>query len=132
MAVDPIRLTQAVQISSESCSALCNGRTSRNDPHGNAILGGEHNATYLIFVHPLYGPLQLHGGGPRTCPTGSVYILGSPVAPYSLGVRLGAILIAIHHLPLNTLLSTEFLFTHCTELYSSMAEIPVRLPEAVY
>ena len=113
-------------------SALFTRCTTPNDPHGNEPLGGEHSAVNGIFVHPMYRPVQLNGSGPRTSPTGSVHILGSPVAPCTLGVRLRITLMAMHHTAVNTLLPTEFSYTHCTDLYTSMAAGPVRLPKAVY
>ena len=88
----------------------------QNDPHGNAPLGGEHSAANGTFVHPLCGAVSLHSGGPRTSTKGSVYILGSPVAPYSLGVPLRTTLMAMHHSAVNTLPSTELLYTFCVKL----------------
>ena len=64
-----------------------------------------------IFVHLLYGPVQHYGGVPGTSPTGNVHILGSPVAPCTLGVRLGMTLMAMHHSAVNTLPSTELSYT---------------------
>ena len=90
--------------------------TSQNDPHGNAPLGGEHSVANGVFVHPLYGPVQLHGSGPHTSATGRVYILGSPIAPYSLGVQLRTTLIAMHDSAVNILPLTELLYTRCVEL----------------
>ena len=69
-------------------SALYARCTIQNEAHGNPPFGGEYSAVNGIFVHPLYRPLQLQGGAPRMILTGSVYILGSPVVPYSPGVRL--------------------------------------------
>ena len=40
-------------------------------------------------------------------------------------------LMVIHHSAVNTLPSTEFLYTRCTDLYSTLAVGPVRLPQAV-
>ena len=55
-----------------------------------------------IFVHPLYGHVQLDGGGPCTYPTGSVQILESPVAHCTLGAHLGTTLIVMHYSAVNT------------------------------
>ena len=98
----------------KSRSALFTRYTTRNDPHSNGPLRGEHSATNGTSVHPLCGAVMLHGGGPRTSPTGSVYILGSPIAPYSLGVRLLTTLMAMHHSAVNTLTPTKLLYTRCT------------------
>ena len=106
--------------------------TTRNDTHGNAPLQGEHFAANGVFVHPLYKPVQVNGGGPSPSPTGCVHNLGSLAVPCSLGVPLGTALMAIHHSALNTLKSTKVLYTRCTDLYSSMAVVPVHLPQAVY
>ena len=89
-----------------------------NDPHGNAPLEDEHSAANGVFVHPLYGPVQLNGGGPVTSPTGCVRILGSPVVPCKLGVRFTMMLMVIHNSAVNTLPSTQFFYTPCTDLYS--------------
>ena len=102
----------------KSRSALFTRCMTRNNPHRNALLGGEHSAANATFVHPLCGAINLHGGGPRASPTGFVHILGSPVAPYTLGVRLGMTLMVIHHSAVNTLKSTEFSYTCCTDVYS--------------
>ena len=96
----------------KSRSALYSRCTSRNDAHGDASLGGNHSASNRIFVHPLYGAVQLHGGRPRTFPTGCIHILGIPVAPCTLGVRLEMTLMVIHHSAANTLPPTEFLYSH--------------------
>ena len=69
-----------------------------------------------IFVHPLYGPVQLNGGGPYTSHTGSVHILGSLIASCTLGVRLGMTPMAMHLSAVNTLLPRELLHTGCAEL----------------
>ena len=55
--------------------------TPSNESHGNVPLGGEHSAANATFVHPLGGFAKLHGGWPRTSPTGCVYILESSVMP---------------------------------------------------
>ena len=104
--------------SAKSGSALYTRCTIKNDAHSNSPLGIEHSEYNGILVHTLYGPVQLHGGDPRTSPTGCVHNLGSHVALYLLGVRLGKILIAIHHSPLNTLPLTAFSFIRCTDLHS--------------
>ena len=71
-----------------SHSTLYTRCTIQNDADGDPPFGVVQSAIDGIFVHPLYGPVQLNDGVPRMSPTGSVYILGSPVAPYSLGVQL--------------------------------------------
>ena len=76
----------------------------RTNPHGNALLGGEHSTANRTFVHLLCGAEKLHGGMPHSSLTGSVYILGIRVAHYSLGVRYRMSLTAMHHLAVNTLL----------------------------
>ena len=90
----------------------------QNDAHGNPPLGSEDSANNRSFLILLYGLVQLNGGGPCMSHTGSVHILGSLIAPCTLGVRLGTTLMAIHHSPLYTRLSTEFSYTCCTNLYS--------------
>ena len=100
----------------KSHSALYTRCTPWNDCHGNPSLGGEHSAINATFVHLLYGPVQHHGGGPGTSPTGNVHILGSPVVPCTLRVRFGTTLMAMHHWVVNTLPPTELLYTHCAEL----------------
>ena len=102
--------------SGRSRSTLYTRCTIQNYPHGNAPLEGENSASNGVFVHLLYGPVQLNGGGPRTSPTGCVHILGNLVAPYTLGVRLGTTLMAMHLSAVNTLPSTELLYTCCAEL----------------
>ena len=102
----------------KSRSTLYTRFTTRTNPHGNAPLGSEHSATNGIFVHMLYGPVQLNGSGPCTYHTGSVHILRTLVAPCTLGICLRTTLMAIHHSPLNTLLSREFSYPRCTDLYS--------------
>ena len=87
-----------------------------NDPHGNAPLSVEHSTINGIFLHTLYGPVHLTGGGAVLSPTGNVYILGSPVAPYLLGVPVRKTLIAMNHSAVNTLLPTELLYTCCVNL----------------
>ena len=116
----------------QSHSALYTRCTDRHDPHGNATFGIEHSAVNGIFTHPLYKPAHHHGGGPRTSPTGFVHILGSLVVPRTLGLLLRTTLMAMHLSAVNTLGLTEFSYTRCTELYSSMAADPVRLPQVVY
>ena len=69
----------------KSRSALFTRCTTQNDPHSNSLLGVEKCEVNGIFVHTLYGPIQLHGGGPRTSPACCVHMLGSPVAPCTLG-----------------------------------------------
>ena len=58
--------------------------------------------------------------------------MGSPVVNRTLGVRLGTTLMAMHLSAVNTLGLTEFSYTRCMELYSSMAADPVHLPQDVY
>ena len=41
------------------------------------------------------------------------------------------ILMGIHHSEINTPSPIEFLYTRCTDLYSTMAENTVSLPKAV-
>ena len=118
--------------SGKSRSALYTRCTIQNDAHGNPPLIGENSVVNGIFVHLLYGPVQLNGGGPGLSPAACVHILGSPAVPCSLGVRLGTIFMSIHHSPLNTLKSIEFSYTRCTDLYSSMAVGHVRLLQTVY
>ena len=72
----------------KSSSVLYNGCTTWNEAHVNVSFSSEHSVANGSFVHPLCGAVKLHGGGQRTSPTGSVHILESPFAPYSLGVRL--------------------------------------------
>ena len=89
----------------------------QNEAHGSPTLGGEHTAMNGIFVHLLYAPMQHHGGGPGTSPTGSVYILRRTVAPYySLGVQLGTTLMSMHHSVVNNLPPLELLFSRFVEL----------------
>ena len=102
--------------SGNSRSALYIRCTIKNDAHGNPPLFGEYSAVNGIFVHPLYGAVQLNGGGPCTSHTGSVHILGSPVAPCTLGVRLRIPLMAMHHWAVKTLPPTKLLYTRCLEL----------------
>ena len=84
---------------------------------GMALMAMHHWAVNNgTFVHPLCGAIKLHGGGPSTSLTGSVYIMGSPVVPYSLGVRLRTTIMAMHHSAVNTLPPTELLYTRCAEL----------------
>ena len=191
MAAVVVRLQQAVYTSSEVLYALLTRCTTPSDTHGNAPLSSEHYASNGTFLHPLFGAVNLHGEGPRTCPTGCVRILESPVVPCTLGVRLGTTLIEMHHMvvniaineiyvqPLyghvqlfvgspcksptgsvhflrsavapctvgvrigrifmpmqhsvvNTLSLTEFLYTCCTALYSTLAAGRVRLPQPLY
>ena len=118
--------------SGKSCRALYTRYTIEDDAHGNPQLGGEHSAVNGIFVHLLYAPVQHHGGGTRSSAISCVHFLGSPVAPCILGVRFRMTFMVIHHLSVNILPSTEFLYTCCMYLNSTMAEGPVRLPQAVY
>ena len=119
MAAGPVRLQQAVYISWEVQQCLVDlltRCTTRNDPHANLLLAVEHSAVNEIFVHPLYGAVQLHGGAIRTCPTGCVHIVGSPAEPCTLGVRLGTTVMAMQHWAVNTLPPTELWHTRCAEL----------------
>ena len=88
----------------------------QNDAHGNPPHSSVHSAVNGIFVHLLYGPVQLNRSGSGLSPTGSVYILGSPVVPYSLGVPLQTTLMAMQHWAVNTLPPTELLYTRCVKL----------------
>ena len=92
---------------------MYNGCITQNEAHGNVSFGGEHSAANGTFIHPLCGAVKLHGGGQRTSHTGSLYILGSPVAPYSLGVRLRMTLMAMHNSAVYTLPPMELLYTCC-------------------
>ena len=85
-----------------------------------------------IYIQPLYGHVQLFIGGPCKSPTGSVHILGSAVAPCAVGVRLGRIFMPMQHSVVNTLSRTEFLYTCCTALNSTLAAGRVRLPQPLY
>ena len=87
-----------------------------NNPHGNALLGDEHSAANGVFVHPLYGPVQLNGDGPCTSHTGSVHILEIDLAHCTIGVRLWTSLMAMHQIEVNTLPPTELLYTRCADL----------------
>ena len=105
--------------SGKSRSALYTRCTIQHDAHGNPLLGGEHSAMNGIFVYLLYGPVKHLGGGPGMSPTGFVHILGSPVAPCTLGVRFRMMLMVIHHSAVNTVPSTEFSYTCCTDRTAS-------------
>ena len=89
---------------------------------GTTLMAMHHSvlntAANTTFVHPLYGAVKLLGSGPRTFPTGCVHVLGSAGVPSTLGVELRTTLMVIHRLAANTLQSTEFSYTHCTDLYS--------------
>ena len=87
-----------------------------NDSDGNSPLAVEHSSVNGIFVHPLYGAVQLHGGATRTSPTGFVHIVGSPAEPCTLGVRLGRTLMAVQDWAVNTLPPMELWYTRCAEL----------------
>ena len=104
--------------SGKSRSPLYTRCMTWNDCHCNPPLSGEHSSINGIFVHQLYGPVQHHGSGPGTPPTYLVHILGSPVAPCTLGIRLGTIIMVMHHSAVNTVPPTEFSYTRCTDLYS--------------
>ena len=95
-----------------------------NDPHGNSPLSVKHSVVNGIFVHTLYGPVQLVGFGPCVSAAGCVHILGSPVDPCTLCVQLME-MYPHGNAPLrgNTLLPTEFSYTHCMDLYISMAVV---------
>ena len=102
-------------------SALYTKCRSPNDPQGNAPLGDAYSGANGTFIHPLYGAVTLHGGGPRTSLTGVVHVLGSPAEPCRLGVWLRTTLMAIHHLGFNTLPATQFSYTCYMDLYSQLA-----------
>ena len=67
-------------------SALFTRCTTLNDSYANSPPAVQHSEVNGIFLHTLYGPVQLHGGVRRTSPTGCVHFLGSPVVSYTLGV----------------------------------------------
>ena len=56
----------------------------------------------------------------------------SPVEPRTLRVGLRMAVMAIQHSKMDTLYPTEFSYTRCTDLYSTMAANAIRVPRTVY
>ena len=85
-------------------------------------------AANRIFIHLLCGTVEVLSGKRYMSAIHCVHNLGSPIAPCTLSVRLRMTLMAMHHSAVNTLPPTEFPYTRCTDLHSSLAAGPVRLP----
>ena len=100
---DAVRLPQAVYTNWEVPWRLVHEVYNSGNAHGSSPPDGKHPGVNGIFVHPLYGSVQLQGHGCHMAATVCVHKLGGPLESRALGVRFLATRMAAPHPMENTL-----------------------------